>query len=131
MGSLTISKTWRSGNLKEYESIFILDNEGPEKGVDGFLKALKPFVEGLGGKIGDVNDMGQRQFAHPIKKKHTGHYLDIILTLPEEKVIDVKDKFRLDSSVLRVELFIYEPPPVKKEDETISKENSEENAVEI
>ena len=116
--------------MKEYESIFILDSEGFEKGADGFLEVLKPFVDGLGGKVGDVNDMGPRQFAHPIKKKQIGHYLDIILSLPEDKVADVKDKFRLDSSVLRTELFIYEPPPVKKEETTVSKDNPEDNAVE-
>ena len=45
--------------MKEYESLFILDSKGFEKGVDGFLKILKPFVEGLGGKIDNVNDMGR------------------------------------------------------------------------
>lgn len=97
--------------MKKYETIFILDEAKFTGGADAFVGQLTPYIEELGGKIVEHRDMGQRQFAHPIKKKSSGRYLDIIVELAKDKIVELKDKFRLDPTVLRVEVFSYEPPP--------------------
>lgn len=97
--------------LKRYETIFILDGSDSESGGNKFKENLKALVDELGGEILETNDMGQRQLAHPIRKKSTGYYLGLIVSLSQNKVKEFKDKFRLDSSVLRLEIFSYTDPP--------------------
>ena len=94
--------------MKKYESIFIIDEQKFDDGAGGFIKLLEPFIKELDGEINETNDMGQRQFAHPIDKKTTGHYLNVIMSVPKDKVVKVKEKFRLDPAVYRVEIFSYD-----------------------
>lgn len=98
--------------LKRYETIFILDGSDSDRDGNKFQENLKTFIDELGGEILETNNMGQRQLAHPIRKKSTGCYLDLIVSLPQDKVQEFKEKFRLDSSILRLEIFSYVEPPV-------------------
>ena len=96
--------------MKKYETIFILDEARHADGGNAFTESLKSLVEEMGGEILETEEMGHRQFAHPIKKKPSGIYWDIVINLPVNKVNDLKEKFRLDQSVLRLEIFIYDRP---------------------
>lgn len=97
--------------MKQYEIIFILNSTKVEAGVKAFMERFVPFIQELGGAIVTHQDMGQRQFTHPIKKQSSGHYLDVVVQVAADRVAAIKEKFRLDSSILRLELFHYVEPP--------------------
>ena len=103
--------------MKKYETIFILDEGKSVEGGADFIETLRGVLEELGGNILETEELGNRQLAHPIKKKTKGIYWDITLELPENKVDDFKDKYRLDSTVLRLAVFCYDRPEKAHEEE--------------
>ena len=96
--------------MKKYETIFILDESRFTGEGKNFIENLEPVIQEMGGEILETEELGHRQFAHPIKKKPSGIYWDIVMNLPVGKVNEFKDKFRLDQSVLRLEIFNYDRP---------------------
>ncbi len=96
--------------MKKYEAIFITNNQKNEEGLANFIKETETLITSLDGIVHQTEDLGARQFAHPINKKTMGHYISIATSLPENKVIELKEKFRLDPNVFRVEVFSYDKP---------------------
>ena len=113
--------------MKKYELIFILDEAKFSDGGKDFMENLKTWIEEAEGKVLELQDMGCRQMAHLINKKSTGLYWNLIFDLPESKVIELKDKYRLNSAVLRLEIFIYDRPAGSEEEsvenETVANES--------
>ena len=95
--------------MRTYEAVFILDSRKLEDSGEGFCQRVKEHVESLGGAIGKTMNLGRKQFARPLGRHKSGTYLDFIVTLDPEKVADFHDRYRLDSLVLRQEVFNYEP----------------------
>ena len=54
--------------------------------------------------------MGRKQFARPIGKRTSGLYLRFFFNLPEEKVAELIDAYRLDNTILRTVVYNYEIP---------------------
>jgi small subunit ribosomal protein S6 len=96
--------------LKNYEAVFILDERQYKDGGEEFAKNFVKLAEKLGGKIIKQNAMGRRQFARPIRKQKSGIYWDFILNLAPEQVIEIKEAYRLDTSIFRCVVFLYEGP---------------------
>ena len=95
------SNFWEDFILKKYESIFILDIRKVEDEGEAFNKEFAAFIEGLGGRLTEAKAMGRNQFAYEIKKRKGGIYWDFAFELDAVKVIEIKEKYRLDERVLR------------------------------
>ncbi len=93
--------------MRTYETIFILDPKKLEDGGEAFSKAAGAQVEALGGKVQKSVSLGRRQFARPIGKHKAGVYWDLVVDLANESVAVLKDRYRLNSTVLRLEVFDY------------------------
>lgn len=98
--------------LKKYECIFILESRNFEDAGKSFIEELGPFVEELGGEVIESQDMGHRQFAHQIKKSNSGLYWAVIINMENSKIDEFKERFKLNSSVIRLEIFNYASSPV-------------------
>lgn len=96
--------------MKKYEAVYILDIRKVEDDGDAFSKEFAGVVEALGGKVELSTPMGRKQFTYDIKKRKAGIYWDYILTLGEDKLATLKDKYRLDERVLRNMILIYDRP---------------------
>ncbi len=96
--------------MKKYEAVFILDIRKVEDEGEGFTREFNSLIEALGGKPVEAVPMGRTQFSYEIKKRKAGIYWNYIFELTEEKLIEVKDKFRLDERVLRNMVVIYDRP---------------------
>ena len=94
--------------MKTYEAVFILDPKKVEDGGEAFAKAASELVESLGGKVQRCVSLGRRQFARPIGKHKAGIYWDLAADLAAESVAAIKDRYRLNSTVLRLEIFLFE-----------------------
>ena len=99
--------------LKDYECLFILESGNFEDAGKSFIEDLDPVIKELGGEIKETKDMGHRQFAHPIRKSNSGLYWVVIASIDSGKIGEFKEKFKLNSSVLRLEIFNFVPPPVQ------------------
>ena len=102
--------------LGKYESIFILDERKMEDSGNSFIENLRSIIKELGGETLETEEIGNRQLAHPIKKKSSGNYWDVVFQLPKNQIVALKEKFRLDTTVLRLEIFSYDrPEPVSSD----------------
>ena len=113
--------------LNKYETIVILDERRNEDGGKVFIESFQEFIKELEGITLETEEMGLRQLAHPINKKSSGYYWDVIIELPPNKVLEVKEKFRLDQSVLRLEIFSYDRPEKEVKTEQSKKEEIKAN----
>jgi ribosomal protein S6 len=88
--------------------VFILDPKKLDDGGEAFAKAASEQVVALNGKVQKCVSLGRRQFARPIGKHKAGVYWDLVVDLANESVAALKDRYRLNSTVLRLEVFHYE-----------------------
>ena len=96
--------------MKKYDAIFILNDRKYEDGGEAFSKKVEEQIAALGGGEVTVKNMGRKQFARPIGKRTSGLYLRFFLNLPEEKVAEFIDAYRLDGTILRTVVYNYEIP---------------------
>lgn len=98
--------------MKKYEAIFILDDQKFEDAGAALIKDAEELVTKLGGSVENTDNMGQRQLSYQIGKRRTGLYWCLVLFLPEDQVANLKERYRLNDSVLRLEVFTYDRPEV-------------------
>ena len=97
--------------MKKYETIVILDEKALKDDGGEFLSKFEKVVtRECGGKIVSSEIMGKRQFAREIKKRKTGVYLDVVHEMEPDKVTLLRDKFKLDELVLRMQTYNYDRP---------------------
>jgi len=94
--------------LKKYESIFILDERQVDDQGKAFADEISGLISNLGGKLEETVPMGRRQFARKIEKKKSGIYYDFIFSIDEDKVKEVKNRYRLDKRIIRMQTFDYD-----------------------
>jgi len=94
--------------LKKYEVVIILDPRAVEGNGDAFSDAFQASMKEMGGNVTRVKFFEQRTFAYPIKKRKTGIYWDYVVEAEGAFVAELKDKYRLNQSVLRLVVFEFE-----------------------
>ena len=96
--------------MKKYESVFILDESKIDGNAEAFMTSVIEFIKSLGGSVSESVDMGRRTFAYPINKKNSGQYWDLVLELDPAKVVELKENYRLNNAVVRMEVLIFDRP---------------------
>jgi small subunit ribosomal protein S6 len=98
--------------LKKYEAVYILDDRRLDDHGDVFVGELTKYIETLGGNVEVAKSLGRKQLASPIRKRNTGVYWDLELNLPEDKLKDLHEHYRLNDTVLRDVVFIFDRPAI-------------------
>ncbi len=97
--------------MKKYETIVILDEKRLSDDGTEFLQDFeKVLKKEMGGNVVKSENMGRKQFAREIKKKKTGIYLDIVHEMNADKVFVLRDKYKLNDTVLRLQSYSYDRP---------------------
>lgn len=97
--------------MKKYETIVVLDEKNVTDDGADFLAEFGKLLKGeLGGTVHESVNMGRKQFAREIKKRKTGIYLDVVHEMNPDKEIVLRDKYKLDSRVLRLQTYHYDRP---------------------
>ena len=96
--------------MKKYEAVFILDIRKTDDEGAAFCREFGELIKSLGGELESTTPMGRRQFTYEIDKRKAGLYFDFLFTLDTEKVIDIKEKYKLNQQVLRSLILIYDRP---------------------
>jgi small subunit ribosomal protein S6 len=95
---------------KKYEAVIILDDQMHEDGGTVFIETFTSAVGELGGTIDKNESMGRRQLAYPIRKKTSGVYWHSFMQLAPDTVSALRERYSLDQTILRLEVFINERP---------------------
>jgi small subunit ribosomal protein S6 len=102
--------------LKKYEAVFILNIRKVDDEGDAFTKEFTGMLEEWGGTMVDAQPMGRKQFAREINKAKAGIYWNYIFELDQDKVLAIRNQFRLDERVIRLMIINYDRPEPKQED---------------
>ncbi len=97
--------------MRTYEAVFILDERKIEDKGDTFARAVAGHIKDLRGKVRERRSLGRRQLAYKINKRSSGVYWDFVFDLDPARLGAFEDKYRLNETVLRLVVFLYEPPP--------------------
>jgi small subunit ribosomal protein S6 len=104
-----LKKTKRS-NLNDYECLLILDAAVSEDAEKVILDRVAKDIQGAGGKVDEVQKLGQRPFARVLKNRSAGNYTNIVFHAPAKAVAELDAKFHLDTELFRW-LIIDKPAP--------------------
>lgn len=97
--------------MKKYETIVVLDEKNVNSDGNDFLQEFEKLLKGeFKGNVVESVNMGRKQFAREIKKRKTGIYLDVVHEMTPDKEVKLRDKFRLDNRVLRLQTYNYDRP---------------------
>ncbi len=96
--------------MKKYEAVFILDIRKTDDEGAAFSAEFAELVGKLGGTMTSTTPMGRRQFTYEIEKRKAGIYFDFVFELSALKVIEIKERYKLDERVLRNMILIYDRP---------------------
>ncbi len=94
--------------MSKYEVVFILDPAKVEGNGEAFDAEIQEQLKALGGEISRVKFFEKRTFARPMGKHKVGLYWDYVVTLDPQAPVKLKDKYRLNSTVIRLAVFTYE-----------------------
>jgi small subunit ribosomal protein S6 len=86
--------------MRHYEIIFLVHPAQSEQ-VPAMIERYRSIVEGSGGKIHRLEDLGRRQLAYPIHKLHKAHYILMNVECGQEPLTELVNIFRFNDAVLR------------------------------
>ena len=96
--------------MKKYEAVFILDIRKVDDEGKAFSQEFGALVESLGGKMEAAVSLGRKQFTYDINKRKAGIYWDFLFELDPLKLIEIKNKYKLNEKVLRSMTIVSERP---------------------
>ena len=100
--------------MKKYEAIFILNIRKVDDEGKAFTKEFTEMLEGWGGKMIEALPMGRKQFAREINRAKAGIYWNYIFNLDPDKVLAIRNQFRLDERIIRLMIINYDRPESKE-----------------
>jgi len=96
-------------NLREYETVFILDPSLEDNKVSEEVERASGVIKDHGGTVGEVERWGRRRLAYEIGKKRDGVYTLIRYQAEGPAVKELERRLRLNETVLRVLTVVVDP----------------------
>ncbi len=84
-----------------YETTYILNAALEDPDIEVIIKRVNDFLEENGAQLVELNKMGRRRLAYPIKKKYNGFYVYTAFEAPAESLPLLEKFFLLEEGVLR------------------------------
>jgi len=87
----------------KYRATFILDLRGTEEPTEAVIESMKAEIAAVDGDVGQVNEIGQRDFARVTdERRPTGHYVQIDFEGPPSADADLRERLHLNKVAYRV-----------------------------
>ncbi len=81
--------------MNKYDlTVLVKKAEGVEAKIEKLVKALE-------GKLGKFTEMGKKQLAYPIAKTRDAAFLNWVVEMPGEGVVQLEKKLTIDKDILR------------------------------
>jgi small subunit ribosomal protein S6 len=87
--------------MKNYELLFILPGTLGEDEVSPIVDNVKDVIEKAGGQEIKVQDLGKSRIAYPMKHIRYGYFQLCQFKAESKNIVDIKEKLRLISNLLR------------------------------
>ena len=87
--------------MKNYELLTIfkpsLDSEELDKVVDKISEEIRSYA----GSVASVDKMGRKKLAYDVQGYRDGYFTNMIISVPAEKIVELKKNLKLNENVLR------------------------------
>ena len=90
--------------MKKYDALYIFAGSAKDDVLDGLIAKALAEVTRLEGNVISQEVLGKRSFAHPMKKRENGVYVQVRVELDPSKVSELVNRYRLVEEVFRVQI---------------------------
>jgi ribosomal protein S6 len=90
--------------MKKYDALYIFAGSAKDDVLDGLIAKALAEVTRLEGNVISQEVLGKRSFAHPMKKRENGVYVQVRIELDPLKVTELVNRYRLVEEVFRVQI---------------------------
>ena len=98
--------------MKNYELLTVFKPNLDAEEVDKILAKLEETIVSFEGKVVSVDRIGRKKLAYDIQKFRDGFFATSILSLPADKVVDLKRQLKLNDNILRIMFLDVSKSPV-------------------
>ncbi len=88
--------------MKKYELFTIIKPNLDNEEADKVIARVEEIIATLGGQVVNCDKMGRKKLAYEVQGFSDGFMVNQIVSLPEDKVVDLKRQLKLNDSVIRV-----------------------------
>jgi small subunit ribosomal protein S6 len=81
--------------------MYIVDPAQSEQEVESLTERLKSEIARREGEVIDLQHLGKKRLAYPIKNKKDGFYFLLYFRLPAQQLSQLTSGYRLNDSILR------------------------------
>ena len=100
--------------MKKYEGLIILSQPVEEQTLEDKLDKIRAEITKQGGTVEHTTRMGRQTFARRLKKKDAGFYVLMTFTLDPAKIATVRERYKLNEDVFRLQITLA-PPPARED----------------
>lgn len=87
--------------MRTYELMFIAQPDLDEEALKALVERMQQVIVANGGQVIDVEDLGRRTLAYPIKHRKEGNYVLFHAGMGQATITEVERALRLSEDVLR------------------------------
>jgi small subunit ribosomal protein S6 len=87
--------------LRIYELLYIVQPELDEEALGNMVSAIQQAITANGGEILDLEELGRRGLAYPIKHRLEGFYVLLHARMNQQAIVALERALRLSEDVLR------------------------------
>ena len=88
--------------MKKYELFTIIKPNLDNDEADKIVNKIEEIIKNFGGEVVEADKMGRKKLAYEVAGFTDGFMVDQIITVPADKVADLKRQLRLNDSIIRV-----------------------------
>ena len=88
--------------MKKYDLFTIIKPNLDNEEADKVVARVEEIISSLGGEVVNCDKMGRKKLAYDVKGFTDGFMVNQVITLPEDKVVDLKRQLKLTDSVILV-----------------------------
>ena len=86
---------------RTYEVMYIINPDTDAEKIEKLNDAVGKLVEKEGGTVIRMDDVGIRNLAYPIQKKHEGHYVLFEIEGTGQEIMELERRMRVNDLILR------------------------------
>lgn len=90
--------------MKTYEALLIFPGTAKEDSLEKNMERIRGEIAKLNGSVQDVQAMGLRTFARPLKKKDAGHYARFRFSMDPANVNPLRARLKLNEDIFRTQI---------------------------
>ena len=87
--------------MKKYDLFTIIKPNLDNDEADKVVSRVEEIVKTLGGSVADCDKMGRKKLAYEVAGFTDGFMVNQVVTLPQDKVVELKRQIKLNDSIIR------------------------------